>query len=231
MTKKKKDRNSEMRKHYLGCGSRLLLISGLVLVVSISLGFYMQSRPNLFEFEEIHQIAKRAVGLPLNQALTQIGDEIHSKYPKLSLPFNKTTFCFVNAGNWMGGYWLLHASLHEYVLLFGTPIGTNGHSGRYWGDIIDIPITGEFWHWNENGTLNKLIYKPGEVIPHPRWSATQFYLKPDTFMVEYARGFIPAFMPFALADTILSTQDFITLWKSLQGYAQLIWMGLKQGHF
>ena len=35
----------------------------------------------------------------------------------------------------MGAYCLLYSSLSEYVLLFGTPIGSGGHSGRYWAHI------------------------------------------------------------------------------------------------
>ena len=36
---------------------------------------------------------------------------------------------FVNAGGWMGSMCLLHASLTEYILLFGTAVDTSGNSG------------------------------------------------------------------------------------------------------
>ena len=32
-------------------------------------------------------------------------------------------------GGWMGSFYLLHASLTEYVLFFGTAVDTSGHSG------------------------------------------------------------------------------------------------------
>jgi hypothetical protein len=45
----------------------------------------------------------------------------------------------------MGQVCLLHASLSEYLLLFGTSMGTEGHSGRYWATISDYLVSGEFW--------------------------------------------------------------------------------------
>lgn len=50
------------------------------------------------------------------------------------------------AGGFMGQVCILHASLSEYVLLFGTSMGTDGHSGRYWAEITDYLVSGEFWY-------------------------------------------------------------------------------------
>lgn len=36
---------------------------------------------------------------------------------------------FMNAGGWMGSMCLMHASLTEYILFFGTAVETSGHSG------------------------------------------------------------------------------------------------------
>lgn len=36
------------------------------------------------------------------------------------VPDRGCEFIFINAGGWMGSYCLLHASLTEYVLFFGT---------------------------------------------------------------------------------------------------------------
>ena len=37
-------------------------------------------------------------------------------------------------------------------------------------------------------------------------------------MVEYGRGFIPSTMGFALADTLFSTQDFLTMFYTFRIY-------------
>jgi len=39
-------------------------------------------------------------------------------------------------------------------------------------------------------------------------------------MVEYGRGFIPSTLGFALADTLFSTQDFLTLFYTAHVYTK-----------
>lgn len=56
--------------------------------------------------------------------------ELKLKYPGHILPENDLEWLFVNAGGWMGSMCLLHASLTEYVLFFGTALDTAGHSGK-----------------------------------------------------------------------------------------------------
>lgn len=56
--------------------------------------------------------------------------ELRKKYPGHILPDEDLQWVFVNAGGWMGSMCLLHASLTEYVLLFGTAVDTGGHSGN-----------------------------------------------------------------------------------------------------
>jgi len=49
----------------------------------------------------------------------------------------------------MGQMSLLYGSLSEYVIVFGTPIGTEGHSGRYRSEVWDCMIAGETWCYQE----------------------------------------------------------------------------------
>lgn len=59
-----------------------------------------------------------------------INDRYLPRYPGRILPDEDLQWVFVNAGGWMGSMCLLHASLTEYLLLFGTAVDTGGHSGN-----------------------------------------------------------------------------------------------------
>lgn len=58
----------------------------------------------------------------------------------------------------------------------------------------------------------------GDTIVHPVGEATSVQWSTGTWMVEYGRGFIPSTLGFALADTVFSTQDFVTLFYTVRVY-------------
>ncbi|KAG7259697.1 hypothetical protein CRUP_017075, partial [Coryphaenoides rupestris] len=138
-------------------------------------------------------------------------------YPGHILPDEDLQWVFVNAGGWMGSMCLLHASISEYVLLFGTALDTGGHSGRYWATISDTIISGTFRQWKEGSTKSQLYY-PGDTLVHGAGEAAAVQWSSGTWMVEYGRGFIPSTLGFALADTLFSTMDFVTLLHTARFY-------------
>lgn len=145
--------------------------------------------------------------------------ELRRLHPGHVLPDEELQWVFVNAGGWMGAMCILHASLSEYVLLFGTALGSHGHSGRYWAEISDTIISGTFHQWKEGTTKSEVFY-PGETVVHGPGEATALEWGPNTWMVEYGRGVIPSTLFFALADTFFSTQDYLTLFYTLRAYAR-----------
>ena len=67
----------------------------------------------------------------VTKAFRDVHQDLAKQYPGHILPEKDLQWIFMNAGGWMGSMCLLHASLTEYVLLFGTAVETEGHSGQY----------------------------------------------------------------------------------------------------
>ena len=64
---------------------------------------------------------------------------------------------------------------------------------------------------------------------HVWGEATSVNFAAGTWMLEYGRGFIPSTMGFALADTIFSTQDVLTLYYTFRIYIKA--MALEASHY
>lgn len=63
-------------------------------------------------------------------AYQKIHRELQRRYPGHILEESDLQWIFMNAGGWMGSICILHASVTEYILFFGTAIDTSGHSGN-----------------------------------------------------------------------------------------------------
>lgn len=78
----------------------------------------------------VYRLVYLCIGKGYNETFRAVEELLRQRYPTLIIPSSETEWIFVNAGGWMGAMYLLHASLTEYVLFFGTAIDTSGHSGE-----------------------------------------------------------------------------------------------------
>uniref|UniRef100_A0A8C5PFJ4 Sigma non-opioid intracellular receptor 1 n=1 Tax=Leptobrachium leishanense TaxID=445787 RepID=A0A8C5PFJ4_9ANUR len=200
---------------------RLAAALAVLAVLVQGLRVWLSSKSYIFSRHQIAGLAKEHSGLDYEVAFSKIIIELRKKYPGHILPDEDLQWVFVNAGGWMGSMCLLHASLTEYVLLFGTAMDTSGHSGRYWAEISDTILAGTFRQWKEGTTKSEIFY-PGDTIVHEVGEATAVQWSAGTWMVEYGRGFIPSTLGFVLSDTFFSTQDFITFFYTIRVYSKTL---------
>lgn len=175
---------------------------------------------HVFDPDVLHLCAKQGVGLPLDEAWDSVTEALDKAYPGL-LYTGPRDWIFNNAGGAMGQLHLLYASLEEYVILFGSPIGTEGHSGRYRADVWDFMVAGEMWTYVE-GECERTSYKPGDAAFLGKDLVKGYRLPDHGWMLEYARGFIPGMLPFGLADSIFSTVDSACVKRTFRTYGQRV---------
>ncbi|KAH9495088.1 Sigma non-opioid intracellular receptor 1 [Bulinus truncatus] len=209
--------------------SIIFKILAAAILVTYGIQYWLNNKSYVFDEETVAAISRKhvenAVGQDKNisYAYRKILNDFRTKFSGHILPDENMQWIFMNAGGWMGSMCLLHASLTEYVLFFGTAVDTSGHSGRYWANISDTILTGTFYQWPE-GALHTITYKPGDTVFHGMGEATAVSWAADTWMVEYGRGFIPSTLFFALADSFFSTTDFVTVFYIFRVYLKAMIM-------
>lgn len=180
----------------------------------------------VFDPDVLHGIAKNAIGQPIEATVAQVVRELDERYPGHIL--TNTGWVFNNAGGAMGSMRILHASMTEYVIIFGTAIGTEGATGRFAADDWFFMLDGEHWSYGE-GDLDRQVTRAGEVSVLERGQAKAYRFPDKAWGLEYARGAIPLMLPFGLADTLFSTLDLRQLSRTMAIYGKHVVHNLIQG--
>ena len=123
----------------------------------------------------------------IQHIVTNLTETYPSSVIALNPSLDRSEWFFNNAGGAMGSMYIIHASITEYLIIFGTPLGTEGHSGLHTADDYFHILEGEQWAF-EPGALTKEVYRPGDVHLMPRGVAKQYKMHKNCFALEYARG-------------------------------------------
>jgi C-8 sterol isomerase len=172
----------------------------------------------IFNPEQIHEIACKAVGLSPEEMTRVVTDELDRAWPGRIATTNEWIFSLF--GGTTSVLKVLYASITEYVILFGTPNGTTGFSGRFAMEIYDTVIAGEMCTFTEDQPLTRVITPPGEYARLGWFKSKGWGIAPESWMLEYGRGFVPSGIPFGVGDAFFSAMDPVTLGKTLWQYGR-----------
>lgn len=173
----------------------------------------------IFDPEVIDECAMACLGHRKPEMFDVFARGVEERYP--GHIDNSQPWIYSIAGGAMIQMKLYFASLQEYVMIWGTPIGSEGHSGRHHVAFWDTVIDGETWYYAE-GQFEKRVYRPGDRIFVGKRQACGMNFTDGVWAVEYARGPLMRSIPFGLADEILSARDFVAAKQTLSVYATLI---------
>ena len=178
----------------------------------------------VFEPDDLQRIVQMHLDVPLEQRLDRIAETLHDVYGEHIHPGNE--WIWSNAGGIMCSMNVLHNSPKEYLLFCGTAVGSEGHSGRHRAELYDIVVHGELQTFRPN-QFKATTLKPGDVSHLPRQTTNGSHLSKECWLLEYARGNILSMFPFALGDTLFSTQDLTDLRKTMVHSTRLMWSEAK----
>ncbi|PYH44323.1 C-8 sterol isomerase ERG2 [Aspergillus saccharolyticus JOP 1030-1] len=195
-------------------------ISFAVALLALFSGLYNYLNARLEQFyifdpTHLHDLSTRAIaahGNDTRAVVNYIVSELDEKIPGTHINHDEE-WVFNNAGGAMGAMYIIHASITEYLIIFGTAIGTEGHTGRHTADDYFNILQGTQLAYVP-GSYEPEVYPQGSVHHLRRGEVKQYKMDASCFALEYARGWIPPMLFFGYADTFSSTLDFPTLWAT-----------------
>ncbi|KAG7289617.1 Squalene epoxidase [Staphylotrichum longicolle] len=187
----------------------------------------------IFKTDQLHDLAQRGIAAHGNDTraiVNFIVEELSGQVSLTSYVNRDEEWMFNNAGGAMGAMYIIHASITEYLIIFGTAVGTEGHTGRHTADDYFHILTGTQTAYVP-GEYEPEVYPPGSVHHLRRGTVKQYKMADSCFALEYARGWIPPMLFFGFADGLSSTLDFPTLWRTTWVTGKLMLGNLARGKF
>ncbi|KAI1215109.1 C-8 sterol isomerase [Annulohypoxylon truncatum] len=202
--------------------TKLLTFIGVLIGVFYPIHYVLERNLEsfyIFRTDELRDVSQRAIqagGNDTAKIVEYIVTELKQNHPshvndKWNVP---EEWFFNNAGGAMGGMYIIHASITEYLIIFGTAVGTEGHTGRHTADDYFYILSGEQQTYVP-GDFTPVVYPAGSVNLMQRGIVRQYKMPEGCFALEYARGWIPPMLFFGFADGLTSTLDFPTLWRTV----------------
>jgi C-8 sterol isomerase len=136
---------------------RLLLSLSAIIGTLTTLMYTLDSHLSkfyIFTPQELHTLSLQAISQHGNNTAGIVSHIVSSLHTTHGSHINlDEEWIFNNAGGAMGAMYIIHASVTEYLIIFGTAIGTEGHTGRHTADDYFHILSGE-----------QVAYRPGKGV-------------------------------------------------------------------
>lgn len=174
----------------------------------------------------LHEVTVRALGLPVagGELITRTIELLAAEYPDLIDP-TPGRWVGSKAGGVLGKVRFLYFSPREYIVIFGSPTGTQGFSGRYKHvDIHKFLLAGQIdsYDLESDDTMPLPPLRPGDRTCLHRGHARGLTIHPGSWHLEYGRGAVATTLPFAMVDTLLVSLEFESVRRSTVEFTKLL---------
>jgi hypothetical protein len=176
--------------------------------------------------EVLRKVARQVVGTPLEdrELITRAIEMLADEYPDL-IDAAPGDWVGSKAGGILGKVRFLYFSPREYIVIFGSPTGAQGFSGRYKHvQIHKFLIAGQIDSYDlesdDTSPLPPLL--PGEHTCLEKGHARGLTIHPGSWHIEYGRGAVVTTLPFAMMDTLLLSLELESVRRSTVEFAKLI---------
>jgi C-8 sterol isomerase len=143
-----------------------MLTAFAVVVIAALIAIPLSIPNHVFSERAMAEISRKAIATGAGNSslvVESVVSQLRARYPEWII--EKPEWVFNNAGGAMGSMLVLHASLSEYVIIFGSAIGTEGHTGRFLADDWFTILVGEQVATNSN-TIHFILYSTNSVFEH-----------------------------------------------------------------
>jgi sigma non-opioid intracellular receptor len=170
-------------------------------------------------------IAKKVVGVHQagGELITRATQLLAAEYPDLIDP-TPGRWVGSRAGGILGKVRFLYFSPREYVVLFGSPSGTQGFSGRYKHvEIHKFLMAGQIDYYDlESDEMLPTTLHPGGRSRTEKGHARGLTIHPGSWHIEYGRGAVVTTLPFAMVDTLFVSLETESVRRSAVEFGKLV---------
>ena len=179
-----------------------------------------------FDLDVLHTVAQQVAGLRVDngELIDRTIELLAEQYPGLIVP-GSGRWVGSKAGGILGKVRFLYFTPREYLVLFGSPTGTQGFSGRYKHvDVHKFLLAGQIdsFDLESDDTVALPTLLPGGHTCLERGHARGLTIHPGSWHLEYGRGAVATTLPFAMVDTLLVSLEFESVRRSTVEFGKLV---------